>query len=167
MQELMIVDNKKNEVIKKEPANKKAKYKAIAIVAGSTVTALVLGIIIGNANKKDNKEIAKISNEEYKKEQVTPVNETKTIVTTTVDKAIEEKEVEKDPIITDFYNNILNIRTIYPDFANVFNTIEDVENYVNFIRYFDNHYQVSLNDTSIKTLEDFNAITDNYLQSCI
>ena len=77
---------------------------------------------------------------------------------------ISYKEVDYTNVDT-FYNHIVENRNNYGEFAESFQSEDDVKNLVNFIYQFDEMY--ANNETSIDSQELFDEIIRDYYKSCV
>lgn len=161
-----------NKVDKTEQSEntKKTANKANKLIVGTSIAGLALFIITSSISNK-------LATKSY--EKPTTSYEVSTDEAATIKKPVETKTeapVEETNDIssmainysgaTSFYNEINNARNNNNNcFTNVFQTEEEVNDYVKFITYFDTNYEVERPET-IKTLDDFNAITDSYYADC-
>ena len=172
---------KVNNVEQSDEANKTAqKAKNHKIIIGTSITALTIFIITTTAANKiiynrNKKQMSEYNNTDEMMEGNTIVSETivdtipcrsaETTSATETSNEISTMQINYTGANT-FYNDINNLRnTNKLLFTNVFQTEEDVKDYVNFICYFDSNYDVT-KPTTINSLNDFLAITDNYYEEC-
>ena len=172
-------DNKneqtKNKVINvendKEVANEG--LKAIAIVG---IGALAAAIILGSAGlyiylDKNNISKTTKSNVEKTYDITTDiVNEPKSPAATEEEETFDINQTEVDnnvsyTNINKFYRYIVESRLTYGEFAESFQSEDDVKNFVNFIHKFDElNYDV---DSTIESKDEFDKIVADYYNSCL
>lgn len=85
---------------------------------------------------------------------------------------IEENNVENDYDINysgaeEFYQHIVSIRDNHSDFAESFQSVDDVKNLVDFIYMFNPLYKNMNITSSIRSQEEFAGIIGEYYRSCV
>ena len=168
-----IDDNYK--VVEVEEDEKLAK-KGSKIIAGIGITTLAIAIIFVISAYSISEKNNKSNNKD--KDPIKEYSITSDIVDT-IDKSekkVKTKEVDFNQTeiinnvtytnINKFYRHIVENRYIYGDFAEVFQSEDDVRNFVNFIYLFNdlNNKDIS---SSINSKEEFDEIVSEYYKSCI
>ena len=123
----------------------------------NTTTTKTINTITADANIGDSKS----SNEEISEEDIVE----KIVKEVKQSKTAPSKEIDYTNVKF-FYEEILNNRSKYNNFAESFQSEEDVKNFINFFYKFDELYSVVDTTTSINSQKEFDEIVSDYYKSC-
>ena len=179
--EIMVVNEEKDESIAE---------KAIKALV-PTATALALIIIIGTTwyvvrDNKPKEVTTRISGIDPSKEYTSTIaytsNTDEEIVeeAATAQESSDEETLDNEEYtyeyknedvdysnVTSFYNDIIENRNKYGNFAESFQSEEDIINLINFIYKFDGLYDYSNLQTTITSQQQFDEIISDYYKSCV
>lgn len=164
------------DVEKDDKLSKDAK-RSIAIVGISTlIAAILLGASALSINKTNNNYIENSNDEITKQKQyviysdiVEDINkkEIKKVDTSFNTNQTEISENVTYSNINKFYNHIVENRIMYGQYAESFQSEDDVRYLVNYIHNFDEFHKNDSLNTNIKSREEFDKIISDYYKSCV